>query len=339
MAKSTKVLDTSSALLTELVPANLDILYNWDYGTKNPALRVLYDKGQRAQWIPEVAIDWSRQVDPCAENLPDDQSAIAVSKRLQRMTKRQRGELRRHMLAWTLSQFMHGEQGALIVTSSMVMCVPDIDAKYYGATQVMDEARHMFVYYKYLSEKLELVYPIAPELKTLLDETVRKKNWDERFLGMQIVVEGLALSAFKFIQGATKDREPLLHDVTRYVQQDEARHVAFGVTALRDYYKELSEGEIHQRVEFLAEACALIRERLIPVQVWDELGFPKSEIAELVRQSDQRRQFQNLLFSTVVPNIKKLGLLNPELRKAFDKMGVLEYESWPSTVDMPEDNI
>ena len=259
----------------ELLPIELEVLYNWNYDTTKPDLRTLYKKGELAQWVPERDIDWSREVDPCAENIPDDQSVITASKRLQKMTEKERGEARRHLLSWTLSQFMHGEQGALLVTSSMVMCVPETDAKYYGATQVMDEARHMFVYHKYLTEKLDLVYPISPELKTLLDETLRKENWDERFLGMQIVVEGLALSAFKFIQMVTKDREPLLHDVTRYVQQDEARHVAFGVLALRDFYQNLSGREINERVEFLAEACYLIRERLVPRQVWERLGFPQ----------------------------------------------------------------
>lgn len=321
----------------EAVLASLDIIYNWDYSEQNQELRRLYHKGEYAQWIPERDINWNREVNPYAENLPDDQSVIAKSKRFQGISEKERGEIRRHMLSWTLSQFMHGEQGALLVTASMVMCVPGMDAKYYGATQVMDEARHMFVYHKYLTEKLDLIYPISPELKTLLDETIRKKNWDERFLGMQIVVEGLALSAFKFIQQVTKDREPLLHDVTRYVQQDEARHVGFGVLALRDFYKECTAAEIHERVEFLAEACHLIRERLVPKQVWERLGFPAKEMFALVKESSQQRQFQNLLFSTVVPNIKKLGLLTQELRTAFNRLGVLQFESWPSTIDFLEE--
>src|SRR3989344_544813 len=131
----------------------------------------------------------------------------------------------------------------------------------------------------------------------------------------------------------TKDREPLLHDVTRYVQQDEARHVAFGVLALRDFYQNLSGREINERVEFLAEACYLIRERLVPRQVWERLGFPEREMQKLMKISEHQQQFQNLLFSTVVPNIKKLGLLTPKLREAFDKLGVLHFEDWPSSMD------
>lgn len=317
----------------EIVPTSFDITYNWDYSTKKPDLRALYHKGEDLQWTPRAAIDWTIQVDPYAENLPDDQSVIARSSQFRLMTPRERGEVRREMLSWTLSQFMHGEQGALLVAAAMVDRIPGIDEKLYASTQVMDEARHMAVYNQYLTTKLERVYPISPELKMLLDETLRKKNWDEMYLGMQIVVEGLALSAFKFIQTITKDREPLLHDVTHYVQQDEARHVAFGVLSLQDFYQQCTETEINERVEFLAEACALIRERLIPYQVWDHLGFPRHEMAELVKVSDQQRQFQNMLFATVVPNIKRIGLLTPRLRTAFDALGVLQFEDWPSTID------
>lgn len=319
----------------EIIPAVIPVAYNWGYVPENLELMKLYQKGQEAQWIPNQAIDWNRQVDPYAENLPDDPVFFSNSRIIKNMSERELGVVRQHRLSWTLSQFLHGEQGALLATASIVMCTLGFDSKYYAATQVMDEARHVFVYDKYLTEKLELAYPISPDLKTLLDEILKMKNWDARYLGMQILVEGIALSAFKTIQAFTKDREPLLHDVTHYVQQDEARHVAFGVLALRDFYNELSEPEVQERIEFIAWACHLLRERLVPYQVWERLGLPRKEMEELLKLSGQQQQFQALLFSTIVPNIKKLGLLNKKLRESFDKLGVLEYESWPSTIDMP----
>lgn len=319
----------------ELLPVQYEIAYNWDYDPKNPELLNLYHKGEDKQWIPRVAIDWSREVNPYAENLPDDPSVIANSKRISKMSERERGKLRREMLAWTLSQFMHGEQGALIVAAAMVDRVPGIDEKFYAATQVMDEARHVAVYHQYLTTKLECQYPISPDLKQFLDNIITQVHWDMMYLGMQGLVEGLALAAFKTIQVFTKNREPLLHDITRYIQQDEARHVAFGVLALKNFYAECSEQEIHERVQFIAEGCHLLRERLVPYQVWDKMGFPRDEMEALIKVSEQQRQFQDFLFSTIVPNINKLGLLNTELRAAFDKLGVLQFESWPSTVDEP----
>lgn len=319
----------------ELLPVEFDIAYNWGYESQSPDLLNLYHKGEDQQWIPRIAIDWNREVDPYAENLPDDPSVVANSKRISKMSERERGILRREMLAWTLSQFMHGEQGALLVAAEMVDRIIGFIEKIYASTQVMDEARHVMVYNRYLTTKLECQYPITPDLKQFLDIIITQTAWDKMYLGMQILVEGLALAAFKTIQVFTKNREPLLHDITRYIQQDEARHVAFGVLALKDFYSECSEQEIHERVQFIAEGCHLLRERLVPYQVWDKMGFPRHEMEALLKVSEQQRQFQNLLFSTVVPNIKKLGLLTPELRIAFDQLGVLQFESWPSTVDEP----
>ena len=143
---------------------------------------------------------------------------------------------------WTLSQFLHGEQGALICTAQIVETVPWIDAKYYAATQVMDEARHVEVFAKYLDEKLSGHYPINAHLKMLLDDIISDTRWDMTYLGMQIMVEGLALAAFGFIHQLTT--EPLLKKLLRYVMSDEARHVAFGVLSLQEFYKELdSDGD------------------------------------------------------------------------------------------------
>ena len=143
---------------------------------------------------------------------------------------------------WTLSQFMHGEQGALICTAKIVETVPWIDAKYYAATQVMDEARHVEVFAKYLDTKLSGHYPINAHLKMLLDDIVEDSRWDMTYLGMQIMVEGLALAAFGFMHQLTT--EPLLKQLLRYVMSDEARHVAFGVLSLKEYYDELTDAEM-----------------------------------------------------------------------------------------------
>ena len=145
---------------------------------------------------------------------------------------------------WTLSQFMHGEQGALLCTAKIVETVPWIDAKYYASTQVMDEARHVEVFAKYLDDKLSGHYPINAHLKLLLDDIVNDSRWDMTYLGMQIMVEGLALAAFGFIHQLTT--EPLLKQLLRYVMSDEARHVAFGVLSLKEYYAELSEAELRR---------------------------------------------------------------------------------------------
>jgi hypothetical protein len=233
---------------------------------------------------------------------------------------------------WTLSQFMHGEQGALICTARIVENVPWIDAKYYAATQVMDEARHVEVFAKYLDTKLSGHYPINAHLRMLLDDIIADSRWDMTYLGMQIMVEGLALAAFGFIHMMTT--EPLLKQLLRYVMSDEARHVAFGVLSLQDYYKELTQAELKERQEFAFEAAVRMRDRFLQQEVFDRMGVPVKDALELVIQAPDRNQFQALLFSKIVPNCKKLGLLDAGdgwLRQKFTELGVIQFEDMVDT--------
>jgi hypothetical protein len=228
---------------------------------------------------------------------------------------------------------MHGEQGALICTAKIVETVPWIDAKYYASTQVMDEARHVEVFARYLDEKLDGHYPINPHLLLLLDDIITDSRWDMTYLGMQVMVEGLALAAFGMTVQITKD--PLLKQLLRYVMSDEARHVAFGVLSLREFYAGLSEAELADRQEFAFEAAVRMRDRLLQQEVWEEMGVdPKVVIPRLMVGDRNEDPFQQLLFSKIVPNCKKLGLLDANdgwLRKRFDTLGVTQFEDWADT--------
>jgi len=220
---------------------------------------------------------------------------------------------------------MHGEQGALLATAQIVTTVPWADAKLYAATQVLDEARHVEVYERYLREKIQLTYEINPDVKILLDQILSDPRWDMKYLGMQILVEGLALAAFKFMHAVT--REPLIKELTRMVMRDEARHVAFGVLSLRDFYlNEISEVERREREEFTFEACRLMRDRLLAREVWQNFGLPVDECMEISLHSKTMAEFRRLLFMRIVPNIKRLGLLTPFLRRGFEELGILEFE-------------
>ncbi|MGA2474860.1 MAG: ferritin-like domain-containing protein [Acidimicrobiales bacterium] len=228
---------------------------------------------------------------------------------------------------WLLSQFMHGEQGALLCTAKIVETVPWIDAKYYAATQVMDEARHVEVFSKYLDEKLSGHYPMNAHLGLLLDDIVSDSRWDMTYLGMQIMVEGLALAAFGFIHMMTT--EPLLKKLLRYVMADEARHVAFGVLSLQEYYKELSAAELRERQEFAFEAAIRMKDRMAMQEVWERMEVPTSDVIKIMGMAPERDDFQILLFSKIVPNLRKLGLLDAAdgwLRTKFTELGAIAFE-------------
>jgi hypothetical protein len=227
---------------------------------------------------------------------------------------------------------MHGEQGALLCTAKIVETVPWIDAKYYAATQVMDEARHVEVFSRYLDEKLSGHYPINAHLGLLLDDIIGDRRWDMTYLGMQIMVEGLALAAFGFIHAMTQ--EPLLKQMLRYVMADEARHVAFGVVSLQDYYAELTDAELRERQEFAFEAAVRMKDRMMMQEVWERLEVPAEDVVTVTSRSPERDEFQVLLFSKIVPNLKKLGLLDAAggwLRAKFTEMGAIGFEDLVDT--------
>ncbi|MGI8754846.1 MAG: ferritin-like domain-containing protein [Acidimicrobiales bacterium] len=326
---------------THAVSDNADAIFTWDYEKgKRPALNKLYEKAKGAQWNGETDLPWDTDVDQDAlveaagvANGPADLKAFGVDVYGTSLEKWGRKEWKEHQIQvqnWSLSQFMHGEQGALVCTAKIVETVPWIDAKYYAATQVMDEARHVEVFAKYLDTKLSGHYPINTHLRMLLDDIISDSRWDMTYLGMQIMVEGLALAAFGIAHQTTPD--PLLKQLLRYVMSDEARHVAFGVLSLKEFYEGLSDAEMMDRQEFAFEAAMRMRNRFLQQEVWEHLGVDIREAIRTFRQPDEMKNhdpFQQLLFSKIVPNCKKLGLLDANdgwLRKRFDTLGVMQFE-------------
>ncbi|MDX1580584.1 MAG: ferritin-like domain-containing protein, partial [Alphaproteobacteria bacterium] len=247
----------------------------------------------------------------------------------------QEAEVRRHQQAWQISQFLHGEQGALVCTAKIVQQVPDIDSKFYAATQVVDEARHVEAYAKLLNEKFELAYPITPPLKALLDDVIKDKRWDFTYLGMQVMIEGLALAAFHGIRSMSAN--PLAAQVNAYVMQDEARHVAFGRLALKDYYPQLTEAERAEREEFVVEASYHMRDRFTPYEVWDHCGLPVDQLIDAEEHSQAKQNFRQRLFSRIVPTVKQIGLWGPKVQDAYDKMGLLDFAALDADAMFEED--
>jgi hypothetical protein len=341
------ILSVTNTDVTEAVHAvedNADAIFTWDYEKgRRPALNRLYEKAKTSQWNGETDLPWDTDVDQEAVVVNNamtnmgglmmgiDESVIAGTP-FERWGPDEWIKVGVETQNWTLSQFMHGEQGALLCTAKIVETVPWIDAKYYASTQVMDEARHVEVFARYLDSKLSGHYPINAHLKLLLDDIVNDSRWDMTYLGMQIMVEGLALAAFGFIHQLTT--EPLLKQLLRMVMSDEARHVAFGVLSLKEYYAGLSDAEMRERQEFAFEAAVRMRDRFLQQEVWERMGLDAKTMLPLVIAAPQRQMFQTMLFSKIVPNCKKLGLLDANggwLRGKFTELGVIGFEDNPDT--------
>lgn len=317
------------------VPDQCEAAFTWDYEKGRRAkLDKLYEKAKNAQWNGQTDLPWETEVDQ--EKLAAENAAANHNERfmdlsgtvLEKWGDKEWIRFGVENQNWMLSQFMHGEQGALLCTAKIVETVPWVDAKYYASTQVVDEARHLEVFSKYLDEKLSGHYPINGHLEALIDDILVDSRWDMTYLGMQIMVEGLALAAFGFLHQLTS--EPLLKKLLRYVMADEARHVAFGVLSLQELYSELSASELRERQEFAFEAAVRMRDRMQLQEVWDRLGVPTADVIKVVGQAPERADFQILLFSKIIPNCKKLGLLDAAdgwLRQKFTELGVIEFEN------------
>src|SRR5688572_6762303 len=169
------------------VKDNADAIFTWDYEKgARPALNKLYEKAKKSQWNGETDLDWSIDVDQEAlavAAISEDGPGIDLSDTvLRNWTEKEWVQFNIESQNWALSQFMHGEQGALLCTAKIVETVPWIDAKYYAATQVMDEARHVEVFAKYLDTKLNGHYPLNAHLGMLLDDIIQDSRWDMTYL-------------------------------------------------------------------------------------------------------------------------------------------------------------
>lgn len=310
--------------------ANID----WACPSDQPEMAELYARAKRGQWDGD-SLPWHTNVDlddPNLQLLPIEGLDISVLVRHGiHLSRLETQHLTHSMAAWMLSQFLHGEQGALMAAAQVTECVPFFDGKLYGATQVMDEGRHVEVFRRYLDEKLEKTYQINDNLFVIIDALMRDSRWDMKFIGMQIMVEGLALGAFGVLYKMT--REPLLKTLLKYVIQDEARHVHYGVVALRQHISQLSDAERREREQWTFEVALLMRNRFMAYEVyeeWFEGRLPRAAWRELVLNSPAMREFREVMFSRLMPNLREIGLLSPKIAADYQRVGLLKYASGAS---------
>ncbi len=324
----------------KIIEDNCDRIYTWEYARTRPQLVTLYNKAAQSQWASVTDLDWSTPVDP--ESLVDTEAPnLNLMREVTKMPgspisswgEKELLQLGLEMFTALLSQFMHGEQGAMLTAAKIVETVPWIDAKYYAATQTMDEARHTEVFARYIEEKVGTPYPMNPNLEAQITGLLEDSRWDIAYLGMQIVIESLALAAFGAMARSTT--EPLLKKLLRYVIADEARHVAFGILSLGEYYQHLSASELKERQEFLLEQTVNSRARSTTPEIWERMGVKVDAVVPFIFEAAQKmksspfQQFQNGFFAKLVPNVRKLGLLdanNGYLRERWGEAGLLEYE-------------
>ncbi len=314
------------------MPAHHSAHFDWTYPSDQPEMADLYRRAKAGQWDGDKDLPWHISVDPMNPEVPLLPRDFAAFDFLEaesgiRLDDRMRRELDYKMAAWMLSQFLHGEQGALFAAAQVTEAVQFFDGKLYGATQVMDEGRHVEVFSRYCTEKLGRLYQVNDNLFVIIDALMTDSRWDMKFLGMQIMVEGLALGAFGMLYKFTK--EPLLKELLKKVILDEARHVHYGVVALREHIKTaLDERERNEREDWAFEVALLMRNRFMAYEIYDETfsgRVPRELWRQFVQRSPGLERFRHTMFSRLVPNLREIGLLTPRIMPAYERAGLMKY--------------
>ena len=319
--------------IAEIFRTPLTGSYVWTYEEADRRIRKLYRLGKERNWNAEIDIDWTatypRTKNPMVE---EGENPYLGWEPFEKMSEQDQIEFAWHNHAWTMSQFLHGEQGALLVSSQLVSCAPTYDAKLYSASQTFDEARHVEVFGRYLHDKVKIEYPINRHLKALLDKVLTDERWDLKFIGMQLIIEALALAAFHVQRAMAAD--PLLRQVIDYVIRDEARHVAFGVNYMAEYVKTLSPKEVDDRARFAYEACRVMRDRIIPTDVFEHYGLDVAEGSRRFLAAGQMDDFRNLLFMRIMPNLNRVGLLSESVVPLYEQLGLMQLAGLPHDGDI-----
>ena len=314
--------------IAEIFRTPLTGAYSWDYKEQDERIQKLYRLGKERNWNTDTDLDWQRELSrEKSPMLPDQPNPYAGWDAYNALSEQDRQRFIWHSFAWTIGQFLHGEQGALLVASQLVSCAPTHEAKLYAGSQTFDEARHVEAFSRYLHEKVGVVYPVNRYLKALLDKILTDPRWDLKFIGMQLIIESLALAAFQVQKVTTSD--PLLADILELVLRDEARHVAFGVTYMEQFVKQLSAAEREERAVFALEACKVMRERIVPTDVYEHFGMDVNEGRRHFLEAGQFAQFRNLLFTRIMPNLNRVGIITEGVKPEYEALGLMDFANLP----------
>jgi P-aminobenzoate N-oxygenase AurF len=305
------------------VTTPVETTLTWDYDHRLPRMATLYERAKSAQWNASTDIDWSVEVES-GSPLPDDSPFAMASFESSPLARRGRkawDDFRWELQTWMVSQFLHGEQAALIVACRLAQTLPDLDNKLFAATQAVDEARHVEAFSRYLREKAPLTYPITSSLAALLNDILADSRWDVTALGMQIMVEALAMAAFRLASSTFHD--DLIRQITTLVARDEARHVSFGVLSLSGIYDQMTTAERGEREDLILDAASLMRRRFMLEDVWERLEVDRAAGVAYATSDELMIRYRQTIFGRIVPALERVGLLTPRVRDELHLLDLL----------------
>ena len=303
----------------------LSVHWTWEYGSEVQELRKLYEKGKTGQWNAETDLDWETPVSNDEWVMNPQASLLAQACALTGKDEATQKAAAFDELNYSLSQLLHGEQAALQLCGQLTNVCPTMDQKWYAASQTIDEARHVEALSKFLARKMGTIYPVGATLKFLLDELLQAEGFEKKCLGMQTLFEGTAVGIMDMMR--SESRNDLFTDMIRRIEQDEARHAAFGVLTMRRVVADAGP----ERMAELEDWAYEILETLNANQQLDMLRLlgPKydidpEDITRVLLGLPNFAELNSLAFMhTVVPNLKRLGLITERTEPEWRKKGMM----------------
>lgn len=311
--------------------SQFETLYQRDYSVQAPDMRRLYENAKRDQWNVSRDIEWSQPVNLDGGIFADGLIDGFDSEIWHKLDPKTQRDLNIEFSCWRLSQLLHGEEGAMLACSQLVDMVPSNDAKFFQSTQVVDEARHTEVLSRYLNDKCEgRIYPMNHNIKHLFDYLLGQGKWFIKTVGLQLVAETFAVSIFRMLAETAQD--PLLRTISKRILSDESRHMGFSVLGLPDTIASLSPSDMHELEDFTAEACRLVLRGQFPREAYERAGLSEADVKEVQRvrvdkakDNDYayfRQTFRREMYTQVVANMKKVGLMTERTADNLRKLGI-----------------
>jgi hypothetical protein len=303
----------------------LDINWTWEYGSEVAELRALYEKGKVNQWNAETDIDWDIPVSKDEWVLNPQASLLGQACALAGKDEKTQKAAAFDELAFLLSQLLHGEQAALQLCGQLTNICEKMDQKWYAASQVIDEARHVEVLSKFLARKMGTIYPIGPTLKYLLDELLEAQGVQKKTLGMQTLFEGTAVGIMDLMR--SESRNALFTDMIRRVEQDEARHAAFGVLTMRRVVKEATPEQMAEMEDWafaILEALNANQQIDMLQVLGPKYGIDPENMTRIMVSLPNHAELNSIPFMhTVIPNLQRLGLITERTEPGWRKVGLM----------------
>ncbi len=312
----------------EEIVTQVKTYWKFDYEPKIKALRDLYEIAKKEQWNAATDVNWELEIDPTGDILDPRQDVFRQLDFVKALPAQKQTNLAVCNAAWTLSQFLHGEQGALLCCAQLVEAVPDIDGKLYAATQVVDEARHVEVFHRYI-KRLHRVYPIDPTLQAVLNQILEADLWQMKCVGMQVIVEGLAMGAFKIMKEGSRDE--LLRQIVGLTAADEARHVSYGLIYMKDELPRMAEDDRNRVEDFAFAAVDAISGRrpgtgfVSQMSIFEDAKIDTTEALPEVMEKFQDPEFiasqPDPIRDHVLPQLHRIGLITDRTAEKYRGLG------------------